>query len=150
MKLTQNILVPTDFSDAASLALDAANVVAMQNEAKITIVHVYTPRGVLLGGAPGLDDGATISQKDEEALHAKLREVREKHFPKVEHAKVAVLIAENPAEAIVEYSEREDVDMIVIATHGRSGLKRVLIGSVAERVVRHAPCPVLTLRSKLK
>ena len=148
MKLTRNILVPTDFSDAATVALETANVVAKQNDAKITIVHVYTPRGVLLGGAPGLDEGATISSEDEELLHKKLREIRERYFPEVEQAKVAVLIAENPAEAIVEYAEREEADMIVIATHGRSGLKRVLIGSVAERVVRHASCPVLSLRSR--
>jgi nucleotide-binding universal stress UspA family protein len=62
------------------------------------------------------------------------------------HARAVVHTAVSPAEAIVEYAKAEAVDVIVIGTHGRSGFSRVLMGSVAERVVRLAPCPVLTVR----
>lgn len=53
-----------------------------------------------------------------------------------------------PADAIIQFAQERDVDLIVMGTHGRSGLQHVLLGSVAEKVVRHAPCPVLTVRYK--
>ena len=59
-----------------------------------------------------------------------------------------ILRDESPAHAITSYAEKIGADLIIIATHGRTGLKHLLIGSVAERVVRHSAVPVLTLRSK--
>ncbi|MBX3249853.1 MAG: universal stress protein [Myxococcales bacterium] len=148
--LTHNILVPTDFSRSSRLALDAAHLLAVQNGAKVTLVHVYEPRGVLFGGEPGLEAGHGIPKEDEARLHAELERIARERFPDVEKIKTAVIVSESPAKGIVEYAEKEGVDFIVITTHGRTGFSRMLIGSVAEKVVRLAHCPVLTLRSKLQ
>jgi len=64
------------------------------------------------------------------------------------NVKTAVVERDVVAEAIVDYAEQNDIDLIVMTTHGRSGLSRLVFGSVAESVVRHAPCPVLLIRSK--
>ena len=146
---TSNILVPTDFSKASLLALEAANLLARQNEAKVTLVHVYEPRGVLFGGEPGLEEGHGIAKELEAKIHAELEKTARERFPDVAKIKTALVISESPVKGILVYAERENADLIVIATHGRSGLSRMLTGSVAEKVVRHASCPVLTLRSKV-
>jgi len=146
---TSNILVPTDFSKSSILALEAANLLARQNDAKVTLVHVYEPRGVLFGGEPGLEDGHAVNKELEAKIHAELEKVARERFPDVAKIKTALVISESAVKGIVEYAERENVDLIVLATHGRTGLSRMMIGSVAEKVVRHASCPVLTLRSKL-
>ena len=79
-----------------------------------------------------------------------MRELVEQRLGDLAKVKTALVVSESPAKGIVDYAEKEGVDLIVISTHGRTGLRRMMIGSVAERVVRHAHCPVLTLRSKLQ
>ena len=149
-RLTENLLVPTDFSDASLLAVRAAKLLAQQNDAKLTLCHVYDARGVLFGARPGIDSGASVGVDEEARIHEELRKMREGELADVENVKTALVLAPNPSAGIVDYAAKEDVDMIVISTHGRTGLTRALIGSVAERVVRHAHCPVLTLRSHAK
>ncbi len=146
---TSSILVPTDFSKASILALEAANLLARQNQARVTLVHVFQPRGVLFGAEPGLEEGHGIAKDVEEKLHAELEKTARERFPDVAKVKTAVVVNESPVNGILEFAERKHVDLIVISTHGRSGLSRMLIGSVAEKIVRHASCPVLTLRSKV-
>ena len=146
--LTQNILVPTDFSKASALALGAAAILARQNGAKVTIAHVWEPRGVLLGGPAGTDVGHAMPAELESEIHARLEEIATTQFSEVSSVKTALVLAPSADRGIVDYAKKENVDMIVLSTHGRSGIGRIFIGSVAERVVRHAPCPVLTLRSK--
>ncbi|MCB9617598.1 MAG: universal stress protein, partial [Sandaracinus sp.] len=107
-------------------------------------------RGVLFGGEPGMEGGHGVAKDVEAKIHAELEKVARERFPDVSKIKTALVISESAVKGIVEYAERENVDLIVIATHGRSGLSRMLIGSVAEKVVRHAACPVLTLRSRLE
>jgi len=150
MKLTQNILVPTDFSPSSMLAIDAACILARQNEAKITLVHVMDPTPLTVG-APGLGTMTEpeIEPEVEAKVHAELTRIRDEKLADFEHVKTALVISRNAADGIVHYAVKEGADMIVMATHGRSGLAHFLIGSVAENVVRHAECPVLTLRSKL-
>ena len=151
MKLTQNILVATDFSKASELALDATRILALQNDAKVTLVHVFDPRPPL-SVLPGGDVGeASAHEKDlRERIHAELVRLREEKLGDVAHAKVAVVASNSAADGICRYAEKENVDMIVLSTHGRTGISHLLIGSVAEKVVRHATCPVLTLRSKAR
>ena len=153
MKLTQNILVATDFSKAADLAIDAARILALQNDAKVTVVHVFDPRAATgLGPAAGLGAPPTDPADHEKDLldriHAELRRIVADKLPDVPSAKIAAVSSRSAADGICHYAQKEDVDMIVLGTHGRTGLSHLLIGSVAEKVVRHAPCPVLTLRSK--
>ena len=91
-----------------------------------------------------------VEQDVEKAIHAALTEVVEKHFGDIEKTKTALIISPNAADGICHYAQKEDVDLIVISTHGRTGLAHLLIGSVAENVVRHSPCPVLSVRSPVQ
>ncbi len=150
---TRSILVPTDFSKASELALHAAAQLARQNGARVTLVHVHDPSWAAwrpIAYPTEVQPEAPPSEPElEQRIHEKLRELCERVFEGVP-CKTAVVLCANAAQGITDYAEKEDVDLIVISTHGRSGLAGLLIGSVAERVVRHAPCPVLTLRSKAK
>ena len=148
--LTQNILVPTDFSPSAMLAIEATKILAEQNDAKVTLVHVHSHSGVLFGGEGALEPGHSIDQDTEAKYHAELKKILSERLPNVTKAKTVVIVSPSPWQGIVDYAKKEGVDMIVMATHGRTGLKQMLIGSVAERVVRHAECPVLTLRSRIE
>ena len=150
--LTQNLLVSTDFSPASMLAIDAASLLAQAFGAKVTLAHVFDPAPLApmptsqLGSAEQLE----VEQAYERRLHAELERLRDEKLAGLADVKVALILGKNAADSLCRYAEKENVDLIVIATHGRTGLARMLIGSVAERVVRHAGCPVLTLRSRLE
>ena len=133
------ILYPTDFSTTGQTALEMATSLARDRGATLVIMHVEEPPMAYGGGE--LYYG--IEEPDREELKRMLAEVRPSD-PSVpcEHR----LMIGSPATAIIEMAEREDVELIVMATHGRTGLLRVLMGSVAEEVVRKAKCPVLTVK----
>lgn len=133
----RKILVPTDFSEASSAALEFAAAIAHDQQGELLIVHVSPPRSQSEADSPTLDP-------DTAALHRLLDETQPQHR-QVPFRRLAW--HGDPAPTIVAGAEREGVDLIVIATHGRSGISRLLLGSVAESVVRRARCPVLTLRS---
>jgi nucleotide-binding universal stress UspA family protein len=149
MTFARHILVPTDFSQASELALEAAAVLARQIGAKVSLVHVYDPTALPAPATLGWD--AAQQRSVEAEVHASIEksfaELETKRLAGVEVAERTVLRDPSPSQAICEYAEKVGADLIVIATHGRTGLKHLLIGSVTERVVRHASCPVLTLRS---
>ena len=150
MPITQSILVATDFSAAARYGLDKAAELAKLTGAKVTVCHVLDPSPL----APRSTRGSNTEQIDmeqdvEKAIHQALTNVVEEVFPDVEHTKTTLIISPNAAEGICHYADKEDTDLIVLSTHGRTGLAHLLIGSVAEKVVRHAPCPVLTVRAPL-
>ena len=140
----QTILVPIDFSEHSSRALDLAIQLAKTHSARIELVHSFP---VVL---PPLSPYDTIYPTDftakcREAAEAKLAEWREK----VSAAGIAVnakATPEPPSEAIPENAKELGADLIVMGTRGLSGLKHVMLGSVAERTLRAAPCPVLTVR----
>ncbi|MFW5925137.1 MAG: universal stress protein [Myxococcota bacterium] len=149
-RFAQHILVPIDFSQASALALAAAAPLAKQNEARVTLCHVFDPQALGPRGTrnePGVDQ--VMSEANvEQSIHAELRRRGEEKLGDIEVG-TAVIGNANAAMGICDYAAEHDVDLIIISTHGRTGLPHMLIGSVAERVVRHAPCPVLTLRSKV-
>lgn len=135
----KTILFPTDFSHTGDAALELATMLARDSGASLLIVHVEEPPLAYGGGELyyGIPEPAT------EDLKKMLLEVKPSD-PKVsyEHR----LITGDPASAMVKLAEEEGVDMIVLGTHGRTGLLRLLMGSVAEAVVRRAKCPVLTFK----
>jgi universal stress protein A len=148
MFTNQSILVPTDFSPASALALDAAALLAKQFSARVTLLHVFDATPFTLYGGPiGAPGVSGVGPDIEARIHGELTRARDEHFAGL-NAETALVLSTSPSEAICELAKKIGADMIVIATHGRTGLTHLLIGSVAERVVRHAPCPVLTLRSK--
>lgn len=148
MEITQSILVATDFSDAAKVGLSKAAELAREVGARVTVCHVLDPSPL----APIASDDERVKDAREgdleKAVHGALTELLETYFTDVEDTKTAIIVSPNPAEGICHYAEKEDTDLIVLSTHGRTGLAHLLIGSVAERVVRHAPCPVLTVHAE--
>lgn len=133
------ILVSTDFSANSETAMAMATVLARDTGAKLLIVHVEEIP-LATGGGEFL---YTAAEPASHELRKMLAAVVPSD-PKIsfEHR----LLAGDPAEAIVRTAEAEKADMIVIGTHGRTGLTRFLMGSVAEAIVRRATCPVLTVK----
>ena len=136
----RKILFPTDFSTLSNAALAHATTLARENGATLLIVHVEEPpaaygMGEMYYGIPDPSDAAL-----REMLHAVVPtdpQVRYEHH----------LLLGSPADEIVAYAEKEGIDLIVMGTHGRTGLTRLVMGSVAESVVRRATCPVLTFNA---
>ena len=135
----RRILVPIDFSAGSDAALEMATSLARDSGGSLVLAHVE----IIPLSAAGGEYLYAIPEPPTEELLAKLDAVAvpDSHVP-VERR----LLAGDPADAIVRLAQTEDVDMIVMGTHGRRGLSRLLMGSVAETVVRAAPCPVLTVK----
>jgi len=140
------ILVPTDFSATADAALDYAFGLAERFGASLQLLHVLEDPFIY----EGISAEAYISEAPLTRT-AMLAEARERlaHRAVPRHRKVQVeteVLFGHGARTIAEYAAERAIDLIVIGTHGRTGLAHVLLGSVAERLVRTAPCPVLTVR----
>lgn len=144
----KKILCPTDFSEPSFAALEVAAELARAFEAQIVVVHVLTPIPVV--EMPALHAGFNVDRYQEvlgESLRQALDEVISTRLAGVAGAR-GVLAIGHPAAEIVRVSHEEEADLIVLSTHGRSGVGHLLFGSVAERVVRSASCPVLTIRAR--
>lgn len=147
MKAFQNILVPVDFSVHSAQAIEAAVDLSRRYDGLITLVHVYDPV------AYALPDGYVLftpSQFDRliAALEEQLQAAK-KAAVQLGALRVDTRLLEGfPAEEIRDFAARTGADLIVMGTHGRGAVKHLLLGSVAERVVRTAPCPVLTLKAQ--
>lgn len=141
----KNVLVATDFSEPSVAALSYGREFARQFHASLHVLHVVPIVAAIFAAdmysmiPPDLQD-----QVDADARRA-LDKVVTPEDRQLLHAKTVVLTSASPAVAIADYARAEGIDLIVMGTHGRTGLSHVLMGSVAERVVRTAPCPVLTL-----
>ena len=140
------ILAPTDFSEHSELALETAMELAPAG-GTVVLCHVVDDAPLTYGyigvAVPTQDMLARLAQGAEKDL----REFK----PKTSKPDVLLerrVVHGNPYLEIVRLAEEESVDLIVLGTHGRSGLKHFLIGSVAEKVLRKAPCPVLVVREK--
>ena len=139
----ERILVPIDFSEYSPLAIGYAVELAQTYGARLDLLHVVDE--VTFTGIYGLESVAVsfqdVVQRAEEALAKMVRE--EIGF---EHV-LAKVRAGHPPTDIVETAREQEADLIVIPTHGRTGFRHFLMGSVAEKVVRRAPCPVFTVKS---
>lgn len=140
------ILLPTDFSDYAKTAMNYSCAFAEHFGAELHLLHVLqdlvamVPEPGLAFPPPG-DYMTELRESAERALEQLLD-------PNWAEGKTIVKATRQgpPFLEIIRYAKEVDIDMIVIGTHGRSGLAHALLGSVAEKVVRKAPCPVLTVR----
>ena len=141
----KKILVPTDFSECSLKALRYAVALAKGHEAAITLLYV----------APSTYVASEYGRFDYPSFEADVRGIGEKQLaglaadevPAGLSAKTTVRTG-SPASEIVDLAKKLPADIIVISTHGRTGLKQVFLGSVAEHIVRHAPCPVLVVREQ--
>ena len=159
-----HVLIPTDFSEPAHHALRYALEEATLHHARVTLLHIlpaHTGTDVYyITGAPGAQPGfepalerrlgtstpprpTVVLHDHNEAALTQLRDLMPASFQGAWDADVA---AGPPAETIVRIAHERGAGLIVMGTHGRTGLSHVLLGSVAEKVVRLAPCPVLTVR----
>jgi nucleotide-binding universal stress UspA family protein len=149
MDFANHIFVATDFSDASMKAVQAAAKLAAQLGAKVTLFHVFDPDPLVPPGAiPNPSEfREKISTEMTAAVHKKLAELRVQELGSVSDVDTVVATDRSAAHSICEHAKEADADLLVVATHGRTGLSHLLIGSVAERVVRHAHCPVLAVRA---
>ncbi len=144
----QRILVPTDFSDGADKAIDLAVSMAAMSGGKVTLLHIgVTPEIYATWGLTGsmLNTVSELSQRLADEQKEILQKKADEHLPESCRGPIA-LRAGYPPEQILSVLESGEYDLVVMGTHGRTGLDRVLIGSVAERVIRRSPIPVLVAR----
>ena len=144
----KHILVPTDLSEYADYALDYAIELAQTLQARLTLLHIIHLTPLAMGdiGASGLVPYLDEMEADaQQRLQALLNRVHQEGL----QGETAV-VQGVPFQSIVDMAGNENVDMIVMGTHGRTGLTHALMGSVAEKVVRLAPCPVLVTRGKME
>ena len=145
MKTPKVILVPTDFSVAAETALDHALDLASKLGAKVYVLHAYAlpiigfPDGTLVPSAEIASSIIRSAEKELAACVAKRSESSVEIVPLLKQA--------DPREAILAATQDLPADLVVMGTHGRRGIARALIGSVAEAIVRVSPVPVLTVHA---
>jgi nucleotide-binding universal stress UspA family protein len=146
-RFAQVIVAATDLSVASELAISASAVLAEQNQAALHLVHAHVPTDPTTLREDPTSHRIVPTPNVKAELEEQLRRLAERLAPGRD-VRVAVVAGEAPAEAIVAHAHELDADLLVVATHGRTGLRHLVLGSVAEEVVRTASCPVLTLRSK--
>jgi|SRR5579884_3144854 nucleotide-binding universal stress UspA family protein len=135
----QTILHPTDYSEHSAYAFRIACSLARDYQAKLVLLHVAL-RSVTIEGE------AAIAPRSEEYFQAEREKLEGISVPT--EIRVERQVVEGaPAEEILSAAQTMKADLIVMGTHGRTGLSRLLMGSVAEQVLRKAPCPVLTVRA---
>jgi universal stress protein A len=149
----KNILVPTDFSEPSEKAVRYAQCLAQQFHAHLVLLHVMDQPNYAWGPPEYPSLYLTAEYIDRE--YQRVRREVEDNLAQL-HSDLAsrelktesVILTGTPYDQIIGLAKRREIDLIVIATHGYTGLKHVLLGSTAERVVRHAPCPVFVVREQ--
>ncbi|NNL65408.1 MAG: universal stress protein [Myxococcales bacterium] len=146
MPLTiDRILVPLDFSDQATVILEWAVHLAEEHKSQLILMHAYhlpVEFQQMEGAYLPTEFWTQVKTEAQKTLEGHAAGIREKGI------EVDVVVTEGyPATAIEDEASARKADLIVIGTHGHTGLKHLLLGSVAERVVQKAPCPVLTVKT---
>jgi nucleotide-binding universal stress UspA family protein len=149
MSAFKKILVPVDFSDGSAAAVQHAVTLAKNLQAEVDIVHAFDvptfipPHVVVMMG----EVDAPLSEHAERHAKEQLEEfIHKMNIPEGVKWSSRVLLGP-PAVTVLEAAEQGKHDLIVMGTHGRTGLPRLVMGSVAEKIVRNSSCPVLTVRA---
>jgi universal stress protein A len=141
----QKILLPTDFSNYSAAATKYACELAKRFDAELHLLHTLETH---LASTPTFGFGLDLPKyvtESKAAVEKSLAGVLDPQWA-AGRTVVKAMVAGSPKVEIIAYARKHNIDLIVLATHGRTGLAHVLMGSVAESVVRTAPCPVLTVR----
>ena len=138
----EKVLVTTDFSEAANAAVAVAQAFAARFGATLSVLHVHEPAPTL---QERLIPKGSARHADAKA-HAESRLAELATQLRLEDVSLYVVSDPSPIEGILKHVEAEGIDVVVMAAHGHTALERLLVGSVTERVVRHAPCAVLTVK----
>jgi universal stress protein A len=137
IRLTQ-ILVATDLGEASEVAIDYGRALARMFGSSLHLLHVMENQFLRPTPVDPYQHKAATAARLSQRLTGDDRAAL--------HANAVLETSDNPAEEIVKYAGTHDIDLIVMGTHGRGAIAQLLVGSVAEKVVRTAPCPVLTVR----
>ncbi len=144
----RHILVPTDFSKCSDVALDLAARLAHDHGAALELLHVVDVADLPLDAMihpPAHPAGITVAEHTRTLADRELAD-RLARLPVPVEIRRAYSTHGSPSRAILDHAKQTNADLIVMGTHGRTGLAHLLVGSVAEKVVRHSPIPVLTIR----
>lgn len=148
----KKLLVPVDFSDCSRAALEHAELIGRQFGASITILHVWEPPSSKIPkiSLQSFDFPDRVSQSLETFVRREsIMEMRDflRDFDRDDSIEVRCqLVSGQPTDQILSWAQDGAYDLIIMGTHGRSGLAHLFMGSVTEKVLRHAPCPVLAIR----
>jgi nucleotide-binding universal stress UspA family protein len=146
MKIFKRILFATDLTPASSPAFGEAVALAIESNAELIVAHAYEPPNVTQAAAVGPD---VYDEWDRNLRN----EAEERIAPLVQHAKNAgakawsLVLGGTAGDVIIEGAKENGVDLVVMGTHGRKGVSRMFLGSVASHVISTAPCPVMTVRA---
>ena len=145
----KKVLVPIDFSDYSKSSLRYAVNFAKQFNAEIYLIYVLGPIIYPPDFSMGQIAIPSINAEWDERAREELENLAKTEIPEGVNVKT-ILKNGKPFLEIIDTASEENIDLIIIATHGHSGVEHILFGSTAEKVVRKAPCPVLTLREPVK
>lgn len=137
----KKVLCPVQFDQNSLAALTVAKEIAQSNQAKLVVLNVVSPHA-----DPTRMGGAAMAAHDEKLAEQEIARLNREMLAGVDHE--TVLTIGNPAEEIIKAEHDYGADLVVMATHGRTGVAHLVLGSVAERVVRESVCPVLSIRGK--
>lgn len=145
----KRILWPTDLSEAASLALPYVRSLAEKYGATVVVLHVHDEltRFDRLAKALKNDEAARVREQVKSETHDALTNICQTLGDACPLYEKQIRMGE-PAEEILKFVEKENIDLVIMATHGYGGIKRFAYGSVADRVVQNSPAPVFTVRGK--
>ncbi len=143
MTSTQTYLVPLDFSRTSEKALTHAVRLAKRNQARLLLTHVVT------------DPASMVAFQFRDHYFEELRREAEEHIRKLvrrhkltpKNSRVLLLRGSNAAQMVVDQAKKSRASMIILGSHGRAGLSRLILGSVAEQILRQARCPVLIIKN---
>jgi nucleotide-binding universal stress UspA family protein len=145
MKTTRSILIPTDFSEHSLVATEYMNMLSKSGATRIFLFHAI-PEIMHPYSYPIVDlNSETMLRDSEEVAKEQLRDLGKNQFGNRRNVTIHVRRGE-PWREIVKFAQENAIDLIVMATHGRTGFAHILMGSVAEQVVRHANVPVMTIK----
>lgn len=143
----KKILVPTDFSEYSAPALTYGCAIAARFDSQLHLLHVCPDPAMLMPESAGLGAAGVLDQGDEweRSAKEKLQNLPEDGWETSSEV-VRTVRTGSAYYEIINYAKEQDIDLIVLGTHGRSGFSHLLMGSVAENIVRKSPCPVLTVK----
>jgi len=144
VKKIKKILVPTDFSKLSLVALEYAAVISELQEAEICLLYVLD-KGYSRKLRKGSKGSKNLSRDDEKNAMKSLVAISSQHLSDCADVTKNIRLGE-PSREIVRFAHDENVDLIIMSTHGRTGIAHILMGSVAEKVIRYSPIPVLAVK----
>ena len=143
----KKILVAVDFSECSVAALNLAITIAKQFESSLLVLHVIHDPVDSPGFYAAKKAGKKVFRNMEESAQEMMEDFASKHLKKFKNYDTFVLPG-LPAAQIINFAQKKKVDLVTMGTHGRGGLDRLMLGSVADKVIRGAGCPVLIVRER--